>query len=136
MLYRKIMTKSKAQKALASGPSKIGAKARAAANKLKGEKAPEKTGRHAGSPKQKNEEKLRLTPYGKVSTGKHSKEASGGKHHAPASQSAVKNAYGSIDAPSKGRHSKEAATSASKAKVASIRKDINEKKRLKKLVGR
>jgi len=105
-------TRKSNQKALAKSvksgsykPSGIGAKARAAASKLK-EAAT--GGKHRGSPKQANEYGLKLTPYGNTSIGKHSKEAAGGKHHAPSAQSAVKNAYGSMDAPARGRHSKEA----------------------------
>jgi hypothetical protein len=98
------MAKSKAQKALAAGPSKIGAKARAAANKLK-----KSTGPKHAKPGNSDESKS-YSSYGNLSTGKHSSEVKrGGKHHAPSAQSAVKNAYGSTSAPSRGRHSKEAA---------------------------
>lgn len=76
------MGMSKAQKALKSGPSKVGAKARAAASALRG----------AGAQKAPETRHLQTQQFG-------------GKHHAPSAQGAKKNAYGSMSDPSIGRHS-------------------------------
>lgn len=88
------MAKSKAQKALASGPSKIGAKARAAASRLKNIGS----GKHSGPETDK--------PGGKP--GKHAMYT-GGKHAKMDMTAVKKNNAGSSDAPSKGKHSRESA---------------------------
>jgi len=97
------MAKSKAQKALAAGPSKIGAKARAAASKLKSAG----TGKHSGPEKQ----------FGSGRPGKHRK-MTGGRHAKMDLTAAKKNAAGSVDAPSTGKHSKEGVVSRMKSDMA------------------
>jgi len=109
------MAKSKAQKALASGPSKIGAKARAAANKLKGS-APAKPKNELYSGKHRAAGKTDTGPGRYEFGGKHSKGAATGKHAAPATKASVaKNMTTSSNAPSKGKHT---ALGVMKSKIA------------------
>ena len=124
---------SKAQKALKAGPTKIGAKARAAANALKSGNGPkadtsklQKQGKHApvktleaherSESKKRSETSSSSTAPAK---GKHVRGRATGKHAAPETASSVmKNALTRSDAPSTGKHSKENLVSKMKAGMA------------------
>lgn len=109
------MAKSKAQKALAAGPSKIGAKARAAANKLTQKASGPK---HAAS----SAPDSKKSSGSDFSVGKHAKGAAKGKHAAPENKrSVLKNALTRSDAPAKGKHTKGTSMSLTEA-VAARRK--------------
>jgi hypothetical protein len=126
------MAKSKAQKALASGPSKIGAKARAVASKLK-EKASAKHGKEDLTATKKNSKGSIDAP----STGKHSKESGyQPKHAAKATPKSVsKNAASNSHTPSIGKHSKEVADRKA-SKVAGMKaKEFGEKANRKKVLS-
>jgi hypothetical protein len=106
---------SKAQKALKAGPSKIGAKARAAANKLKSSKSEDKVIEPSAvhSPLKKSPVSTEPPKAGRPDRSTDAK----GKHRKEDYTAAKKNASAHPNAPSIGKHSRE--TAAARKKDAS-----------------